>query len=271
MRNEFNTLVNLMQKYDLYQITDEVGIALSELEMRITEIEKRIECARRSNQDSNSIIMDFAETFQDNGAIEDKLTYGDFETLQRGVYDVDIALNFNDNEPIENNWYGLFEEKKEEIKVLIPKGSILEWRETIKYFNAQGGAKAVVLENYTTEHENNDKTIQVEWLDRLANGQTNGGYFLDKFKEEFEKPKNDIPSYQCRNQHTFDKVKEVIQILKTLDNGNCVDGETMDYIVKELGFEDYLLRSLIMSNPESDTKDLLEEKRMISDKSLSKK
>jgi hypothetical protein len=263
MRKEFNILVELMQKYDLYQITDEVGIAISNLDSKITEIEKRLECARRSNQDSNSIIMKLAESFEGVGNVSDNLTYGDFEVLQRGVYDVDIALNFNDNEPIQENWYGLFEEpkkeepKKEEPKVLIPKGAILEWEETIQYFSAKKGAKARVLRDYTSEDESNDKTIQVEWIDKKANNQENGGYYLDKFKEGFELP---IPTYQCKNQHTFDKVKEVIQILKTLDNGDCVDGETMDYIVKELGFEEYLLRSLVMSADFKETKDLLREK-----------
>lgn len=197
MRAEFNNLVELMNRYDLYQKDDEVGIALNELEQKITEVEKRIECARRSNQDSNSIIMTLVGSYQDLGKTEEELTYGDFETLQRGVYDVDIALNFNDKEPIENNWYGLFDEPKQE-----------------------------------------------------------------------EPKKEEPPTYQCKNQHTFDKVKEVIQILKTLDNGECVDGETMDYIVKELGMEEYLLRSLIMSNPESDTKNLLEEKMILNEAKL---
>jgi hypothetical protein len=55
------------------------------------------------------------------------------------------------------------------------------------------------------------------------------------------------PTYQCKNQHTFDKVKEVIQILKTLDNGECVDGETMQYILEQVGMEGQMLHQLIMS------------------------
>ena len=37
MRTEFNTLVELMNRYDLYQKDDEVGIALNELEQKIIE------------------------------------------------------------------------------------------------------------------------------------------------------------------------------------------------------------------------------------------
>ena len=38
--------------------------------------------------------------------------------------------------------------------------------------------------------------------------------------------------------------KEVIQILKTLDNGDCVDGETMQYILEQVGMEEQMLNQL---------------------------
>jgi hypothetical protein len=260
MRKEFNILVNALKHI---QMDSTISIALTDLDNKITEVEKRLECARRSNQDSNSIIMKLAESFEGVGNVSDNLTYGDFEVLQRGVYDVDIALNFNDNEPIQENWYGLFEEpKKEEPKVLIPKGSIVEWRETIKYYNTKKGAKARVLEDYTTEHESNDKCINVEWLDDKANGQSNGGYHLDMFKEEFDKPMKIIDTTMGK-----DMVEDIIQKLIQLD----VDGETMQYIIDQVGMTDQMLRQLVMNNPTSETIDLLEEKRMISDEHLTQK
>jgi hypothetical protein len=170
MRAEFNNLVETLKNWDLYQIGDEVDIAISELESKITEIEKRLDCARRSNLESNSIVLKMTETFEGEGAIEDKITYGEFEVLARGVYDVDIALNFNDKEPIENNWYDLFKPKA---KVLIPKDSIVEWKETRQYYSVRGGAKARVTEDYTTEHESDDKCIQVEWLDEIREDKLN--------------------------------------------------------------------------------------------------
>jgi hypothetical protein len=42
-----------------------------------------------------------------------------------------------------------------------------------------------------------------------------------------------------------------------------VDGETMEYILEQVGMTDQMLRQLIMNNPESETKDLLEEKKRI--------
>ena len=53
------------------------------------------------------------------------------------------------------------------------------------------------------------------------------------------------PTMQCQNTHTFDKVKEVIQILKTLDNGDSVDGETMEYILEQVGMKNQILKQLV--------------------------
>ena len=94
----------------------------------------------------------------------------------------------------------------------------------------------------------------------------NNWYGLFEIKEEPKK--EEPPTYQCTNPETLDKVNEVIKTLKTLDNGDCVDGETMQYILERIGMTDQMLRQLVMSNPESDTKDLLEEKRELNNKSV---
>lgn len=68
------------------------------------------------------------------------------------------------------------------------------------------------------------------------------------------------PTSQCHDEEVHNIVKDVIAKLKDIQ----VDGETMDYIVKELGFEEYLLRSLVMKSSFKETKDLLREKFEIS-------
>ena len=113
MKKEFNELVSTLKRWDLYHKNDEVYIALTDLEKKIDEVMKRIDCAMRSNQDSNSIVMQFVDGFQDEGLLKQTLNHIDFETLQRSVYDVDVALNLNDTECIDNNWYELFESKEE--------------------------------------------------------------------------------------------------------------------------------------------------------------
>lgn len=259
MRTEFNNLVETLKTWDLYQVGDEVDIAISELESTIAEVEKRMQCITNTNKDIRDAI------FNNQSKIESAISYDDLEVIQRSIYDIDIAIDLTNNEPIENDWYDLFKPKKEEPKVLIPKDSIVEWSETRQYYSAKGGAKARVTQDYTTEHESDDKCIQVEWLDEKASGQGNGGYYLEMFKENFvqlewldEKPS--VPTFLCYSDDNHNIVKDIIAKLKVID----VDGETMQYILEQVGMEDQMLRQLIMSSTESNTKDLVEERRILS-------
>ena len=61
-------------------------------------------------------------------------------------------------------------------------------------------------------------------------------------------------------------VNKTIEDLKRID----IDGETMQYIIEKLGMNDQMLRQLILSNPQSDTIDLLNEHIRLSDKELEK-
>jgi len=265
MRTEFNNLVETLKTWDLYQVGDEVDIAISELESTIAEVEKRMQCVTNTNKDIRTLVSKY----------EDAILYysnNDFELLERSVNDIDIAIDLNDAEPIENNWYGLFEDKfkprsvseyvatlpKEEVKVLIPKDSIVEWKETRQYYSVNGGAKARVTEDYTTEHEIKDNYLMVEWLDEKAKGQVSGGYILGMFKEDFEQPS--VPTDLCNIPQTHEFVKDIIAKLKVIN----VDGETMQHILKEVGMEEQMYRQLVLCNPDSDTKDLLEKKRILS-------
>tara|TARA_B110000503_G_scaffold2122_1_gene2805 strand:- start:6362 stop:6679 length:318 start_codon:yes stop_codon:yes gene_type:complete len=68
-------------------------------------------------------------------------------------------------------------------------------------------------------------------------------------------------SQMSENEYTNNRVESVIGILQSLTHkGDCVDGETMQYILESVGMDDQMLRQLIMSNPQSDTIDLLQEK-----------
>tara|TARA_B110000503_G_scaffold24582_1_gene38859 strand:- start:266 stop:472 length:207 start_codon:yes stop_codon:yes gene_type:complete len=62
--------------------------------------------------------------------------------------------------------------------------------------------------------------------------------------------------------HSEDQINNIIQLLKD------VDGETMEYILEQVGMEDQMLRQLIMNNPESDVKDLLDEKIELNNNSV---
>lgn len=239
MRTEFDKLKETLSKVVIFD--NNVKIALNELEQKIIEVEKRIECARRSNQDSNSVIMSLVGSYQDLGKTKEELTYGDFETLQRGVYDVDIALNFNDKEPIENDWYGLFVKVKDEV--------------------SSGGIPYRYCHHCSIKEE---ETVMGKvnnfWLCCDCHDETKDDEEENVTRETLKK----IPTSLCNDKYKYGVVDYVIAKLNEID----VDGETMQYIIEQVGMNDQMLRQLIMSNPESDTKDLLDEKIELSNKSV---
>ena len=102
MRNEFYELVGLLNSNVILDIN--IVNAINKLEQKIIEVEKRIECVKRTNIDINEIL------FTNQVKLEESIGYDNVEILQRSVTDVNIALDLNDSEPIENNWYSLFEE-----------------------------------------------------------------------------------------------------------------------------------------------------------------
>ena len=69
---------------------------------------------------------------------------------------------------------------------------------------------------------------------------------------------------QMESTFKRDVVMDIIKKLRTIE----VDGETMQYIIEKVGMTDQMLRQLIMTNPYTDTSDLLEEKVRLSDEYL---
>ncbi|QMP84754.1 hypothetical protein M1M19_gp67 [Flavobacterium phage vB_FspP_elemoB_14-3B] len=59
-------------------------------------------------------------------------------------------------------------------------------------------------------------------------------------------------------------------VLKVIDQLRYinVDGETMQYIIEKLGMNDQMLRQLVMTNPYTDTSDILQEKLELSNKGI---
>lgn len=63
------------------------------------------------------------------------------------------------------------------------------------------------------------------------------------------------------SQYVEERINQAIGILKNLTwNDNCVDGETMQYILKEVGMEDQMLRQLVMTQPIEEVRYLIEER-----------
>jgi hypothetical protein len=284
LRTAFNDLVTSMKRYDLYQIDDEVGMGVQNLSDKIDEVYNRIACVINTNQDIRGKLSIYA----------DVMSFDDSEILERSVNDINIAMDLTDNEPISVNWYGLFAPKNEEeivpretnisvddvVKVAMELGmntSIEEINEVMGYYNSESEQDPTATWELTVENLLYNCVVPSQQTIEDKVEHSGGGIPYRICNECVIKEEEDVmkfvdgvwlcndcipPTSQCRDTEVHGIVKEVIANLKDIQ----VDGETMDYIIKELGYEEYLLRSLVMNSSFKDTKDLLKEKILLSDK-----
>jgi hypothetical protein len=64
------------------------------------------------------------------------------------------------------------------------------------------------------------------------------------------------------NVDTLDRVEQIINMLKFLTyEGDCVDGETMQYILEKIGMDWQMLRQLILTMPLEQVEYLVEERK----------
>ena len=185
--NHYITNINILTDVDARGYCDEENNRVekqwySDLDLSDEE-DKRRECVIRTNKDNIDIINKFSIPFEEHGALEQVLHYGDYEDLLRGIFDVEIALNLEDTECIDNNWYQLFEPKKED---KFKPRSVSEYVATL--------------------------------------------------------PMEEPPTELCRITQTHEFVKDIIAKLKMID----IDGETMQYILKEVGMEEQMFKQLVM-------------------------
>jgi hypothetical protein len=182
-----------------------------------------------------------------------------------------IALDLGDTEPIENDWYGLFTKVDKEIAFSFESswGSI-ECNKDGIVINVIGDLEYKGERNYLYDIERVDIEEYAKFCSSLniTHGESEDilsvGFWrkdgvyneADKdWRESIFNPKveEEAPTYQCKTPQTFDKVKQIIEMLKTLDNGDGVDGETMQYILEQVGMEEQMLRQLARK----DTKETL--------------
>jgi ribosomal protein L37AE/L43A len=247
LRTEYNKLANVLERYDLTEYGDELDMALKNLKDKITEVEKRLECIDKTAIEIRTAIQKYTKSVDGNEAFI--MDVEDHNAILIGTNDIDIATDLEDDEPIENNWYGLFQTKEESVETEKPM-SVTEYVSTLgiqveptedKVEHSLGGIPYRVCHECSIKEEENVML------------QKNGFWLCNDCGEE-------PPTMLCTEEGKHKIVKDVIAKLKEIQ----VDGETMDYIVKELGFEEYLLRSLVMNADFKDTKDLLREKFVLS-------
>jgi hypothetical protein len=108
MRNEFNELVKELDEFDFnISMDDEVTQKLENLNKKIVEVEKRLVCVDRIATQIVKTISKFTEKVDSGYKLY--MDVKDHDAIQIGAFDIQIAVDLNDTEPIENNWYELFQ------------------------------------------------------------------------------------------------------------------------------------------------------------------
>jgi hypothetical protein len=140
---------------------------------------------------------------------------------------IEIATDLNDNEP--DNW------KLGAIISAVPESNNTE---VVTATEITESEKYLAVKKLWDDVQNNDTL----WCPNFDE------YYKHTFSDKTEPNKQEVAEY-------------IIKQLNSID----VDGETMEYILEKVGMTDQMLRQLIMNNPESDTKNLLEEKILLNE------
>ena len=259
MKSEFNELVETLKRWELFQTGDDVDIALTKLLNKINEVDKRINCSILSTREISKRLSNYTNDI-DSGLLI-KMSISDHDSIINSANDVFISLDLDNDMCVFSNWYNLFS-PTEEIKPIAVGNIEYDFPEEV-YTIGNADNTEIIGDVYESAfNEFLDLGILVlEDSDNFPFGKTNYIVLDNKFISIVKKKQIDLskvpikneasfvvsdesPTMQCRNSETFDKVKEVIQILRTLDNGDCVDGETMEYILRQVGMEGQMLKQL---------------------------
>jgi hypothetical protein len=111
---------------------------------------------------------------------------------------------------------------------------------------------ADVIEVFDT----NETHLTTEDRKKLIINWNNDGTFKSYYVN-----KEYITAQMAESIYAEERINQVIGILKNLTwKGDCVDGETMQYILKEVGMEDQMLKQLVMSQPIEEVRYMIEER-----------
>jgi hypothetical protein len=273
MKSEFNLLKGLLFDSNTYSANgdcnwSEVSALLEKLEDKIDEVEKRIDCAIRSAKEINESITKYTEEVDDELPI--KMSVNDHDLIQNCSDDVRIALSLDDDMCVVDNWYNLFQVKEEPIK-----------QEVFMSFESSWGTltcdkEGYVIEVIGDEEYNGERNYLYDiWQIDLAEYEkflNSIGQNLDYYHDDilsvgywnkvdgkekllqYNKPDtdwrwtqsmftpedDDAPTVLCQTPQTHEFVKDIIAKLKVID----VDGETMEYILEQVGMKEQVLKQL---------------------------
>ena len=201
MRKEFNKLVDVMQKFDIYQLDDEVGIALNDLSDKITEVEKRMICAVKSAKEINETISKYTEEVDKSQPIF--MTVSDHDLIQNCSNDVDIALDMGEDMCVVDNWYNLFS-PTEELKPIAVGNIEYDFPEEV-YTIGNADNTEIIGDVYESAfHEFLDLGILVlEDSNDFTSGKTNYIVLDNKFISIVKKKQIDLSKVPIINKEIF--------------------------------------------------------------------
>jgi hypothetical protein len=244
MKKEFNNLVELLQKEPY---SNEVAIAIQKLENKIDEVEQRMECARRSAAEVTKTIIKFTKTIDEGLMIS--MGVNDHDAIERGAYDVITSLDLNEDMCVKDNWYNLFNQLQP-----IAVGRIeYEFPEDV-YTIGNSDNTEMIADVYESEFVKLCELglIWCESDERFPIGEGNKANYVVRNNEFIvlvknkqidlgQVPiKNEAPTMLCQDKDKHNAVKDIIAKLKEIE----VDGETMQYILEQVGMDEQILKQL---------------------------
>jgi hypothetical protein len=273
MRKEFDELVAIMNGNELFQKNDEVDCALYNLEKKIDEVEKRMICAVLSAKEINETISKHTDKVDNDGFF--KLNVNEHDLIQNCADDVRIALNLIEDMCIKDNWYNLFEplgkpivvgnveydfpeevytignadnteiigDVYESILIKLLEGKVI-FTENDKGFTS---GKA----NYVITHEQFIPLINFHQID-LSKVPIKREEFMSVESSHDDEDSNildfDEATKLSNELKKYDAVKDIIAKLKEIE----VDGETMEYILEQVGMKEQVLKQLFSKSTNDD-------------------
>jgi hypothetical protein len=308
MRKEFEALKQVLFVGNTYDPNGndnwgEVDMLLTNLEKKIDEVEKRIDCAMRSAKEINETISKYTEEIDDGLPI--KMSVSDHDLIQNCSNDVDIALDMGEDMCVVDNWYNLFQSKEvNEDKETYPivncldcgqpqplldenvhvdsmgrhmvcescEGSFNIGGDVFMTFESSWGEidcdrEGNVLEIRGDEYVGDERSYlyDIAKFDlveygkfcesiNVTMGEADDILFIGfwhkngEYNEADKGRRNGLnifgdeiaPTMQCKTPQTYEFVKDIIAKLKVID----VDGETMEYILRQVGMQDQMLKQL---------------------------
>lgn len=116
MKKEFKNLKDFLLTTDIYDentqkcVFGNVMYFLDELEEKITEVEKRIECTINISKQVQNVVHDFTEAVDKGEKV--LISTPSHDKMMFGLYDIIKVIDLNNDDCIEENWYGMFPPKE---------------------------------------------------------------------------------------------------------------------------------------------------------------